>query len=49
MGENMEINCPKCGKNMVILFDTPLCLDCDNDIVYEFNVFIKKDMEEKKK
>lgn len=41
-----DLSCPNCKKKMVIVFDTPLCNDCDNVVIYDLNVFIKEDIKE---
>jgi len=45
----MEIKCPFCKKNMVIVLDTPLCIKCDWDVIEEINSDIKSRMEVEKK
>lgn len=37
--------CGRCGRQMQIVMDTPLCPICNFDVIYELNVYIKKDME----
>lgn len=32
----MLLKCPKCGGNMLLYMETPLCPDCDYIIIIEF-------------
>ena len=35
--------CSKCGKKMEMYFDTPLCVTCDANILFELS-YVKEDM-----
>ena len=44
----LKMNCPKCNRGLQIIMDTPLCISCDWEVIFEINGYIKHNLEEKK-
>lgn len=40
----MKVNCPICGRKMQNVLNTPLCVVCDWDVIYDLNGFVKYDL-----
>jgi len=40
----MNLKCPKCGRKMQIVLDTPLCVICDANVIFELNSYVKADI-----
>ena len=45
MVKKMNLRCPFCGRKLQMVIDTPLCPICDVNIIYELNVWVRKDIE----
>lgn len=41
--------CTRCGRQMQMVMDTPLCPVCNADIIFELNAYVKQDLENMKK
>lgn len=44
-----KILCYKCGRQMQMVMDTPLCPVCDRTIIYIRHGWVKKDVENTKR
>ena len=47
--KKMNLRCPLCGRKLQMVMDTPLCPICDVKVIYELNVWVRKDIENIKK
>jgi len=45
----MKLKCSKCGKEMQMVMDTPLCPVCNADVIFELNAYVKYDLKNMRK